>query len=56
MIGKLGEPERILTSIHVLPDFSLMIAGTKKGTILVYESANLLEKDYKMSTKIVEKK
>ena len=33
-----------------------MVAGTKKGTILVYESANLLEKDYKMSTKIVEKK
>ena len=34
IIGKMGEPERIITSIHILPDLTLMTAGTKRGTIL----------------------
>ena len=33
-----------------------MTVGTKRGTILVYQSKNLLESDYQLSTKIVEKK
>jgi hypothetical protein len=30
-----------------------MTVGTKRGTILVYESKNLIDSDYKISTKIV---
>ena len=56
LVGKLGEPERIITSIHVIPDLSLMVVGTKRGNILIYESKNLISSDYKMSSKIVEKK
>ncbi len=39
-----------------MPDLTLMTLGTKKGTILVYQSKNLIENDYQLSTKIVEKK
>lgn len=42
IVGKMGEPERIITSLHILPDLTLMTVGTKKGTILVYQSKNLL--------------
>lgn len=49
----MGEPEKIITSIHIIPDLTLMTVGTKRGTILVYQSKNLLEDDYQMSTKIV---
>ena len=42
IIGKMGEPERIITSIHIVPDLTLMTCGTKRGTILVYQSKNLL--------------
>ena len=56
LVVKLGEHERIITSIHVIPDLSLMVVGTKRGNILIYESKNLISSDYKMSSKIVEKK
>ena len=56
LVGRMGEAERIISCMHVLPDLSLMVLGTKRGTILVYESKNLMEKDYKMSSKMVEKK
>lgn len=37
-------------------DLTLMALGTKRGTILVYESRNLIDNDFKMSTKIIDKK
>jgi hypothetical protein len=56
LIGKLGEPEKIISSIYIMQDLTLMALGTKRGNIQVYESRNLMDNDFKMSTKIVDKK
>jgi hypothetical protein len=37
-------------------DLTLMALGTRRGNIHVYESRNLMDNDFKMSTKIVDKK
>ena len=39
-----------------MQDLTLMALGTKRGNIQVYESRNLMDNDFKMSTKIVDKK
>ncbi len=56
LIGKLGEPEKIISSIHLMNDLTLLAVGTKKGSLLVFESRNLIENDYKMSNKLFDKK
>lgn len=56
MIGKLGEPEKIISSIHLTNDCTYLALGTKRGNLYVYESKNLLDNDYKQSTKVFDKK
>jgi hypothetical protein len=56
LIGKLGEPEKIISSIHLTNDCTYLALGTKRGNLYVYESKNLLDNDYKQSTKVFDKK
>lgn len=41
-MGKLGEPENVLSSLHLLNDCTLLAVGTKRGNLFTYESKNLL--------------
>ena len=56
MIGRLGEPENIVSSLHLLNDCSLLAVGTRRGNLSVYESKNLLEHDSKLTNKALDKK
>lgn len=53
---KVRLPEKIISSIYLMHDLTLMALGTRRGNIHVYESRNLMDNDFKMSTKIVDKK
>jgi hypothetical protein len=55
-VGKLGEPENVLSCIHLLNDCSYLAVGTKRGNLFLYEAKNLLEGDYKQSNKVFDKK
>ena len=56
LIGKLGEPENIVSSIHLLNDCTALVVGTERDTLSVYESKNLLDHDAKQSNKVFDKK
>lgn len=56
LIGKLGEPENIVSCMHLLNDCTLLAVGTKRGSLFVYESKNLLEADSKAANKVFDKK
>ena len=60
LIGKLGEPERIISSLHLMNDCSILTLGTKRGTLQVYETSistkNILDSEAKYSVKIFDKK
>lgn len=43
LVGKLGEPEKIISSIHLMNDMTLLTVGTKRGSLTIYKSKNLLE-------------
>ncbi len=42
--------------MHFLDDLTLIMLGTKKGHIIIYESKNFALFDPKMSDKMVDKK
>lgn len=55
-MGKLGEPEKILSGWHLTNDVTILVTGTKRGNLGVYESKNLLENDFKFSSFTFDKK
>ena len=36
LIGRIGEPENIVSSIHLMNDCTVMAVGTKRGNLSVY--------------------
>ena len=42
--------------MFLLNDCTLLAVGTKRGSLFVYESKNLLEADFKQSNKVFDKK
>ena len=55
-MGSLGNPELLISCMHVLRDLTCLALGNKKGTMYIFESKNLLINDFKQSSRSLEKK
>lgn len=56
LIGRYESPENIVSCMHLINDCTVLAVGTKKGSLSVYESKNLLDQENKLLNKVLDKK